>query len=362
VAPVYLRPLLAEARRLGLDTGMLFHGLDFGPDDLDLPGFMVTHHEASRVVRRAIRVFDNPNLGLELGMRSRITDRGVLALGLLASPTLEAAITLSLRYPASAGFLLGVRELRLPQRHELVADTLFDNHDLADFLVDKLFAGLVRQRRQVCELDCSPLLVELMRAPPSNALAHEDHFRCPVRFNCASNRLVFESRWLGLALPMANAMSYKLAVDLLERENERSANGSALSLAVQHEIRKALPQLPTPARVAFMLHLSERSLRRKLALEGLSFRGLLDESRRARAMDLVVNGRRSLAEAATATGFADARSFRRAFNRWAGRPPSALRAEQRAVLDGHTEQRASLNGHAVPRLGARDGDGIDAGD
>jgi transcriptional regulator GlxA family with amidase domain len=49
--------------------------------------------------------------------------------------------------------------------------------------------------------------------------------------------------------------------------------------------------------------------------------------RGARALDLVQNGRRSMGEVAELTGFADPRSFRRAFNRWIGRAPSLARAE-----------------------------------
>ena len=81
-----------------------------------------------------------------------------------------------------------------------------------------------------------------------------------------------------------------------------------------------------------MLTLSERSVRRKLAQEALSFRGLLEDSRRSRALDLITNGRSSMTQAAAETGFSDARSFRRAFRRWTGSAPSAFKAE-RALED-----------------------------
>jgi AraC-like DNA-binding protein len=81
--------------------------------------------------------------------------------------------------------------------------------------------------------------------------------------------------------------------------------------------------------VAHALNLSERSLRRKLEQEGLSFRGLLDEARKVRALELMAGDGNLLTDIALQTGFSDVRAFSRAFKRWTGRPPSSLRAAVR---------------------------------
>ena len=333
VAPVYLRPLLEEVRRLGIDDRPIFRGLGFVAGDLDIPGFLVTHAEATTVVRRATALIGNPSLGLELGMRSKITNLGALALGLMASPTLGDGVSLTLRFPRSAGFMLDVREDRNKDNHTLVAEPQFGNHDVAPFLVDKMFAGLVRQRRQLANTDYAPALVELVRQRPANGKAYELFYTCPVRFGSLRNRLVSDASWLRHPLPLANAMSYRLACELLEKEAEQSMSLSAIGQAVERAIRKALPKAPTPAEVAASLNMSVRSLRRKLAGEGISYSELLDDGRKSRAMELVVNGRRSLSEAAAATGFADVRNFRRAFKRWTGQAPSAIRDGLAAPAD-----------------------------
>jgi AraC-like DNA-binding protein len=84
-----------------------------------------------------------------------------------------------------------------------------------------------------------------------------------------------------------------------------------------------LPLIVSPADLARSLNMGERNLRRKLSEQGLSFRSLVDESRKARALELMAGSRRSITEIALLTGFSDVRAFSRAFKRWVGKPPSA---------------------------------------
>ena len=326
VAPVYLIPLLAAAERAGIAADALFHGLGLVADDLEVPGFAVSPNEANTVVRRALRLLKAPDLGLTLGVHTRITERGAMALGLMAAATLGDAIALTLQFPGSAGYLLAVHAERHGHLQLVIAEPMFGNDDIAPFLVDIMFAGSVQIRRLVTGVHYAPTSVELMRPRPPDAAAYERHFGCPVRFGCSRNVLATDLSGLDLPLPMANAMAYRLSRELLDRAFERGGLHSALGLAVERAILRALPLAVAPADLASSLNLGERSLRRKLAQEGLSFRSLLDESRKTRALELMAGAKRSITDIATQTGFSDVRAFSRAFKRWTGRPPTALPA------------------------------------
>jgi hypothetical protein len=117
-----LVPLLAATERAGIAADALFHGLGLAADDLAVPGFAISYNEGNTVVRRALRMLHTPDLGLTLGMHTRITERGAMALGLMAAATLGDAIALALEFPGSAGYLLAVhaehgkhRELQGPR-------------------------------------------------------------------------------------------------------------------------------------------------------------------------------------------------------------------------------------------------------
>jgi AraC-like DNA-binding protein len=92
--------------------------------------------------------------------------------------------------------------------------------------------------------------------------------------------------------------------------------------AARASLRSGLGQRKaTPDELARALHLSERTLRRRLALEGTSYQALLDEVRRALALTLVLRSDLSFAQMAEQLGFADASTYYRAFKRWTGTTP-----------------------------------------
>ena len=72
--------------------------------------------------------------------------------------------------------------------------------------------------------------------------------------------------------------------------------------------------------------MTERTLRRQLQAAQTSFTALHDRIRNASARRLLDESRLTIAQVGTAVGFKDAREFRRAFKRWSGVAPTALRS------------------------------------
>lgn len=325
VAPVFLACILSVAREHAVPLTALFRGLEIDAADLDVPNMVISQRDAITVVRRALALMPISEMGLALGQRARITERGALALGQLSAATLGDAIDLSVRHASSAGCLLQVREVLSSEGHQLLLEAHPGDQDLQRFLVDLTFASVVQLRRQITSARYSPVLVELVCEAPTNADAYEAFFGCPVHFASLRNALITPARWLGFRLPWANVMASRLSVQLLESQAVRLQSMPAVGFSVERAIRRCLPDVADLAQVAASLNLSERTLRRQLAQVGLSYRHLLDLSRKSLALELMSGRRRPVAEVAAATGFSDARAFTRAFKRWTGRPPSQIR-------------------------------------
>ena len=110
------------------------------------------------------------------------------------------------------------------------------------------------------------------------------------------------------------------------------------AVTVGHRVRAALLEaLPGGQAdmdaVSRRLAMSRRTLQRHLDAEGLSFTGLLRETRQALARHYLGNTRLPAAEIAFLLGFEEPNSFYRAFRRWTGQTPEATRRQDRSGAD-----------------------------
>ena len=76
----------------------------------------------------------------------------------------------------------------------------------------------------------------------------------------------------------------------------------------------------TLSRISELMGISERTLQRRLAGQGLTFSLMVDDVRLAQAQKLI-RQQKVLTEVAKALGYADPGSFTRAFERWMGITP-----------------------------------------
>jgi len=77
--------------------------------------------------------------------------------------------------------------------------------------------------------------------------------------------------------------------------------------------------------VAEKLHLSTRSLRRKLKEEDTSFQALLTRVRSTLAKELLLSGKLTIEQVAERIGYSETAAFCHAFKHWTGMPPSRYR-------------------------------------
>lgn len=80
------------------------------------------------------------------------------------------------------------------------------------------------------------------------------------------------------------------------------------------------------ASVARALGCSRQTLYRRLKAEGTTFAQLLDDLRRRCALGLLRTGDLSVKQIAYRLGFSEPAAFSRAFKRWTGKTPRAMRS------------------------------------
>jgi AraC-like DNA-binding protein len=156
---------------------------------------------------------------------------------------------------------------------------------------------------------------------------YSKRFGCRMRFGQPYNEVLFATSMLEREVVSADQ---RLAI-VLEEHVQR------VLAAVPHpdlwlpRVRAELDQLlaarsASLPRLAKAVHVSARTLRRRLAERGASYRELLDDARRSHALQRVLDVDASFEEIAGALGFGDVSTFYRAFRRWTGATPAVYRA------------------------------------
>ncbi len=109
---------------------------------------------------------------------------------------------------------------------------------------------------------------------------------------------------------------------------------AAMETPITQQATAALTKLlrqgdPTLVAVAKHLQMTPRTLQRRLADEGQSFKSLLDDFRYQLALQLLDAGDLTIQEIAHQLGFSETSAFHRAFRRWTGSTPVQFRGRQR---------------------------------
>ena len=103
-----------------------------------------------------------------------------------------------------------------------------------------------------------------------------------------------------------------------------NSDEEAFAIRVRILLARKNNRLPTLEEVANALHISTRTLKRRLQEEGQNFRALVDHVLCERAMQMLQEGL-LINEVAFCLGYNDVPNFSRAFRRWTGLSPSDFR-------------------------------------
>lgn len=276
----------------------------------------------NRLWQLSVDATGDPAVALRVAREAGVLSFHALGYSLSASATLRDAFERLIRYfrVVSDGAELRFACADGVCRYEIAATA--DGHAPIAEAVDAFAFVVVRLCRGLYRRDHAPLAVQLRRPAPADPTPWQRAFRCPVQFGQPANVLLFDAMAFDLPLEYANP-------ELARQNDEVAARYLARfgTLLVRERLRAVLiEQLPrgepSQDRAAEALHLSSRSLQRRLADESTNYKTVLDELRRELAMSYLREARHSISEITYLLGFADTSSFTHAFRRWTGVAPS----------------------------------------
>ena len=305
-------------RRAGLPMG-LFH----------MDKILVSTEEFFALHRGIAEASNDPCFGLKLGTEERLERYDPVKIAAISARSFQDAIERISRYKQ----LTCPEEIRVVERGNESAVQfvwLLAHEKEPPLLVDVCFAWIVSMAHRGIGRPLSPKRVEFQR-PPAHREIYEKHFGCPVKFKANRNALVFSKADMELPFVTHNADLLGIVAPQLEAELTEQLAQKTFSEKAKGILKHLLAgQRPGIQDLARELHLSTRTLQRRLTEQGITFQRLLDEARRELAHHYLLHSSRELNETAYLLGYEDANSFFRAFHQWEGTSPGHWRALQRS--------------------------------
>jgi AraC-like DNA-binding protein len=274
-------------------------------------------------------VSTDPSIGLLLGTETKTERFHPIGLAALSSENFGSAIDQMARY----------KQLTCPE------EILQEKNDeewsiqfrwlLADeveppVLIECCFAWVLSTARVGTGTRISPVRVEFVQ-PRAHVKTIERHFGCPVVCGTPRNAIIFRATDANRPFVTRNAELLGILAPQFDEELKEENGDENFIERVRIAIQQRLTgRRPTIEDIADALHISSRTLQRRLQDDGSSFQRVLEEARHQLARHYLNNSVLELNEAAYLLGYEDGNSFVRAFRTWEGVPPARWREQQRA--------------------------------
>jgi AraC-like DNA-binding protein len=327
VSAVLLRVLADVMKQYGIAPAALFQGEAttlFAGEPIDV---RVPLAEYCAWLDRAVSLTGDPGFGLRCALSSSESAFDLMAPLVAHVPTLRCAIGEASRF---AGLVFEGAYLHLTERAgvarlrwELPRSGHASDRTIAEFMT----AGILRMVRA---FGCMPGELHAARfthARPDHHRSYAPVFQGAERFSQPFTGLEFAAQALDRPNLLANPALQTLVRAQAEQRLARLGRPVSLVDRVQTYLRsQPRAQVPDMALAARDLRLSTRSLRRRLAEEGLTYRALTQALQRERACSMLRDPDFTPQAIAGALGFADAAAFHRAFKRWTGQTACEYRA------------------------------------
>lgn len=269
------------------------------------------------------------DIGLHLGEVMRPRPLDVVSYLQQASRNLQEALEVFVRYQhiISGGFAAGLRVEG--DSAVLILDLDYLGHGSLRQQMECLALLFCKHLQQLCEGQFQLTAVTFRHAAPARTAEHRRLFGLLPQFAASHDALWFPAALL--SRPSRNAAPAIFAVlgahadaQLAELQGNTLRNRVLYWLACQLGEGEC-----SLAACAAALGQERVALQRSLAAQGQGFRPLLDEVRRQRAQQLLLQGL-SIREVARGCGFVELSPFYRAFRRWWGCTPQQLQRQHAA--------------------------------
>jgi len=321
-----VRPIVAGLLLHGQDVEAALTGVGLDPATIADHDARVPHRAAAELWALATEQTGVPTFGLRVVEAMDLGTFDVQIYAFISSPTLGEGLERLQRFHRlnHDAALLSIRRTSTEAicRHRLPG-----GHVLPPAAAQFVLGTMVRAAREATDGRVEIREIRFEHSQPDDVSDYDRVLAAPIRFGCDANEVVLPLH--ALDLPLLKADPGLVAV--LDRHGQALLDALPRVDSLADRVRTLLMKElqggnPAAETIAEHLHMSVRTLARRLAEEDTSHKALLDELRSDLARRYLSDAGLAISEVAFLLGFSEPSAFHRAFKRWTGQTPRQFRS------------------------------------
>lgn len=316
--------VLAIARTLdgvGIPHERIFRQVGMDLAGLESGNNRYSQEMVSRLWRAAIQETSDPHFGLKVAAQIRPSTFSVVGYAMSCSATLDDALHRFARYAKLISSSATVTLSETPEHLHLAFS--FDTGGAPPIFqtLDTVIAGLACFTSWIAGKPVAPLEVRFRHERPLDVSAYTNLLKCPIYFEQQEDSILYRSE--DMKRPILSADEHLASL----LDGVAITQMAQLSERFSKKVRDCLLRQFSEGEIsrrgtADLLHMTERTMLRRLKDEGMTFQEVLDRLREELAYEYLGRSDVTVQSVSSMLGFSDASTFSRAFKRWTGRRPS----------------------------------------
>jgi AraC-like DNA-binding protein len=320
------------------DHARLTTGTGIAPEALLSYNEPITVAQHLQVIRNVVALADNPAWYFRWGLRMAEHFHGPITLAWLSAPTLGAGLDAFLKYiPGRVPY----HRWRGYAEGDVFVSDVRELIDLGSARITLIEIPLLVMHEYVNTIRPGPMAeatIELSYPPPAHAAAYAEGYRCPIRFNAKRNALLIPSAWRAVPnmgydeATWATSLRHceALCATTEDQDTLTTVRGLLFDRFDRVSGERSIPGLEE---IASYLHISPRTLIRRLRSLDTTYQGVIDGVQQQRARELLANPQLRIQDVASELGYQDPNSFARIFKRWFQLTPSEYRQRMTNIAE-----------------------------
>ncbi|MDB2376560.1 AraC family transcriptional regulator [Luminiphilus sp.] len=279
------------------------------------------------VLETAVTMSGDPAIAIRIGEDIDLAAYGTYGFAIMSSADMGAALDLFLRYGQSLIFSSSWHrsdyEDGLILRMEQNSGTQYQQM----LLTELSFSHLHGNSQLLIAKPAEGVRVHLNYPRPKHFEVYEESWAHSIEFDQEHSQIFLPNDWLRQRVrtgdPTTNVLFSQQCEELVSGMTEVDETAAIVRRLLIHSVGNFL----SISEVAEQLHVTERTLRRRLAAEGTDFRTIFDDIKNTLARNYLRKTSLSVVEIADLLNYAEATNFHRAFQRWNSTTPADYRQQ-----------------------------------